>query len=85
MGYLVLHSLQFKDYHDNPHQTHHPAESDPQVRRQQEMESISELHLEVKDAFSKLDPLSGVRNCVIKASLSKAKHLEATEGPLLET
>lgn len=68
-----------------PHQTHYPAESDPQVRHQQEMESISVLHLEVKDAFPELDPLSGVRNCVIEATLSKAKHLEATEGPLLET
>lgn len=43
------------------------------------MESILELHLEVKDAFSKLSPLSGVRNCVVKAPLCKAKHLKATE------
>lgn len=43
------------------------------------LKSISKLYLEVKDAFSKLAPLSGVRDCVVKAALRKAKHLKAIE------
>lgn len=33
-------------------------------------------HLEVKDTFAKLHPLSCVRNCVVKATLRQPKHLK---------
>lgn len=36
--------------------------------------------LEVKDTFSKLHPLSGVRNRVIKATLCQSKHLKHTQS-----
>lgn len=40
------------------------------------MESVVHCNLEVKDAFSKLHPLSGVRNSVVKATLCQSKHLK---------
>lgn len=46
------------------------------------MESILDLYLEVKNTFSKLHPLPGVRNCVVKATLCQPKHLKHTEAKL---
>lgn len=39
-----------------------------------------DFNLEVEEAFSKLHSLSGVRNCVIKATLCKTNHLKHTQG-----
>lgn len=45
---------------------------------------IFDAHLEVKDAFSKLYSLSGVRNCVVEATLCQAEHLRHTQTKLAD-
>lgn len=63
----------------NDNSTEHTVRNQSHMAQcHREMKSISKLYLEVKDAFSKLAPLSGVRDCVVKAALRKAKHLKAT-------
>lgn len=49
------------------------------------LESFLDLHLEVKDAFSKLHPLSSVRNRVVKATLCQPKHLKHTQTDKVST
>lgn len=77
VGYLVLHSLRFIKW---PLHWTHCAEPESQARCHREIKSISKRYLEVKDAFSKLAPLSGVRDRVVKAALRKAKHLKIHRG-----
>lgn len=74
VGNLVLHALRIQDFRDKS-----TKRTIPQNRiHHRETESIWEAHLEVKDALPELAPLSGVRNCVVKAPLRKAEHLKAT-------
>lgn len=62
----------------NDNSTEHTVRNQSHMARcHREIKSISKLYLEVKDAFSKLAPLPGVRDCVVKAALRKAKHLKA--------
>jgi len=41
--------------------------------------SVEDRNLEIKDALSELHPLSGVRNCLVKATLRQSNHLKHTE------
>ena len=41
------------------------------------------FNLEVEDAFAKLNPLSGVGNGLVEATLSQAQHLSGDPNPAL--
>lgn len=45
---------------------------------------IFDANLEVKDAFSKLYSLPGVRNCVVEATLCQAEHLKQAQTKLAD-
>lgn len=78
MGNLVLHPLEYKE-HQRQHQNVLNQALSPQGVVKNQSPNI-DRDLEVKDTFSKLHPLSGVRNSVIKATLRQSKHLKHTQS-----
>lgn len=54
---------------------HHQREGDTTNILCKGSDSVLDRYLEVKDALSKLHPLSGVRNSVVEATLCQAQHL----------